>query len=158
MLIRNMTELSKPRLLLLLIAASSASAINLPFRLLDDATPVDAARAAEITQAPSPVVVDLLLERHQQVKRGTSTIPTLLACATPCIESAVTKSTNCQVGDHMCECETNNAQVIEEGAYSCINSACGGAVVAYSRVYPCLTDKSSYFSSEVLCSLVRSVC
>ncbi|PTB76782.1 hypothetical protein M440DRAFT_1401130 [Trichoderma longibrachiatum ATCC 18648] len=114
-----------PTSLALLLFVSTASALGIRGRLADArATPVaylsSAAAPPIITPGPSPeLLADLKFARA---------VPTIPACATDCVASAVTKSTNCKLGDTLCEC--NAADVINKGAAPCVQSACGyvGAV------------------------------
>ncbi|KAL6882875.1 hypothetical protein HDV57DRAFT_463046 [Trichoderma longibrachiatum] len=116
-----------PTSLALLLFVSTASALGIRGRLADArATPVaylsSAAAPPIITPGPSPeLLADLKFARA---------VPTIPACATDCVASAVTKSTNCKLGDTLCEC--NAADVINKGAAPCVQSACGyvGAVQA----------------------------
>jgi hypothetical protein len=98
---------------ILLSIVSSASVLNPRFPLFDDTSPAHAAREAGITQAPSPALVN-----HNLAGRA-SPIPTLLSCATPCIQSVLT---NCQFGDYSCECESVNLGIIEINAYPCLEN------------------------------------
>ncbi|EGR46781.1 uncharacterized protein TRIREDRAFT_122941 [Trichoderma reesei QM6a] len=116
-----------PTSLALLLFVSTASALHIRGRPADaQATPVahllKAAAPPIITPGPSP---ELLAELNFP-----RAVPTIPACATDCVASAVTKSTNCKLGDTLCEC--NAADVINKGAAPCVQSACGyvGAVQA----------------------------
>lgn len=103
-----------------LLFASSSSALHIRARQADTLpTPVahlsNGAAAAFITPGPSlDLVGELMLARA---------LPTIPACATACIASAVTRLTNCKLGDTRCEC--NNASAVNSGAAVCVNSACG---------------------------------
>ncbi|OWT42637.1 CFEM domain-containing protein [Pochonia chlamydosporia 170] len=68
-----------------------------------------------VTAAPSPDQVNKRLEKRTAIVNS---------CATGCIASAVTKSTECKLGDTACECEPVNASAVLWGAFSCIESAC----------------------------------
>ncbi|KAH0491694.1 hypothetical protein TgHK011_003110 [Trichoderma gracile] len=116
-----------PKSIALLLFVSTASALHIRGRPADaQATPVahplNAAAPPIITPGPSP---ELLAELN-----FARAVPTIPACATDCVASAVTKSTNCKLGDTLCEC--NAADVVNKGAAPCVQSACGyvGAVQA----------------------------
>ncbi|KAL7816122.1 hypothetical protein V8C26DRAFT_92451 [Trichoderma gracile] len=118
---------SLPKSIALLLFVSTASALHIRGRPADaQATPVayplNAAAPPIITPGPSP---ELLAELN-----FARAVPTIPACATDCVASAVTKSTNCKLGDTLCEC--NAADVVNKGAAPCVQSACGyvGAVQA----------------------------
>lgn len=108
-----------------LLFATSSSALHIRPRLDANPTPIadlsNGAAAAVITPAPS---LDILGD----LKFARAALPSIPACATSCVASAVTKSTNCKLGDYKCEC--NFATVINQGAAACVQSACGyiGAV------------------------------
>lgn len=72
-----------------------------------------------ITAAPSPDLVNGRLEKRTAIVNS---------CATACIASAVTKSTECKLGDTACECQPLNANAILLGAFNCIEAACGAFV------------------------------
>lgn len=102
-----------------LLLATTSSALHVRPRLDTHPTPVanlpNAAAPATITAAPSlGILGDLKFARA---------LPTLPSCATSCVASAVTKSTDCKLGDYQCEC--NFATVINQGAATCVQSACG---------------------------------
>ncbi|KAK1995976.1 hypothetical protein LX36DRAFT_134376 [Colletotrichum falcatum] len=46
-------------------------------------------------------------------------------CAQPCLNDAVTKATNCKVGDYSCTCLSENKANIQSAATSCVIAACG---------------------------------
>lgn len=102
-----------------LLLTTTSSALHVRPRLDTYPTPVanlpNAAAPATITAAPSlDILGDLKFARA---------LPTLPSCATSCVASAVTKSTDCKLGDYQCEC--NFATVINQGAATCVQSACG---------------------------------
>ena len=96
-----------------------AAAVGLKLSVQELGIPAATLETADalVTAAPSPEVVELRL-----AKKAVATTP---SCAYSCIASAITKSTNCQVGDHVCECATTNAYLILYGAYYCVLQACG---------------------------------
>ncbi len=103
--------------LLLFLVAVGTAAYKVPaFDLQDPAVP-------KITQAPSVEALDLRL-RHELAPR------TFQSCATPCLDSAITKSTTCSLGDSACECQSLNAEIIYIAAYTCVTNACGYLVAA----------------------------
>lgn len=121
-----------------LLLATSSSALHVRPRLDTYPTPVAdlsniAAAAATITAAPS---LDILGD----LKFARAALPAIPPCATSCIASAVTKSTNCKLGDYQCEC--NYATVINQGAAPCVQSACGfdGALRKWTRKAFCGHD------------------
>ncbi|KAL6866738.1 hypothetical protein J3F83DRAFT_122644 [Trichoderma novae-zelandiae] len=113
--------------LALLLFLPTTSALHIRGRPADaHATPVahlsTAAAPPIITPGPSPeLLADLKFARA---------LPTIPACATECIASAIIKSTNCKLGDTSCECKS--ADVVNTAAATCVQSACGyvGAVQA----------------------------
>lgn len=118
-------------LLVCSLLATGSSALHVRPRLDTYPTPVAdlsnaAAAAAAITAAPS---LDILGD----LKFARAVLPSIPACATSCVASAVTKSTNCKLGDYQCEC--NYATVINQGAAPCVQSACGfdGALRKWTR-------------------------
>ncbi|KAK3942333.1 hypothetical protein QBC46DRAFT_426806 [Diplogelasinospora grovesii] len=121
-------------LIAVLGAAREAAALNLRIGVpvggglgLHDTTPAAFAPAhPEITQAPSPKALDLQLRGAMLSPRAA----TGMDCCTSCVEAAVTKSTTCSLGDHTCECQSANADLIYIGAYGCVMNC--GVVVANS--------------------------
>lgn len=116
-----------------LLLATSSSALHVRPRLDAYPTPLvgrPSAAAAAITAAPS---LDILGD----LKFARAALPTLPPCATDCVASAVTKSTNCKLGDYKCEC--NSATIINQGAAPCVQSACGfvGALRKWARNTTC---------------------
>ncbi|KAL7900646.1 hypothetical protein HDV63DRAFT_369243 [Trichoderma sp. SZMC 28014] len=107
-------------LLVYSILATTSSALHVRPRLDAYPTPVanlpNAAAPATITAAP-------YIDNLGDLKFARAALPTLPACATSCVASAVTKSTDCKLGDYQCEC--NFATVINQGAAPCVQSACG---------------------------------
>lgn len=107
-------------LLVYSILATTSSALHVRPRLDTYPTPVanlpNAAAPATITAAP-------YLDNLGDLKFARAALPTLPSCATSCVASAVTKSTDCKLGDYQCEC--NFATVINQGAAPCVQSACG---------------------------------
>lgn len=105
-------------LLVCSLLATSSSALHVRPRLDTYPTPAanlpNAAAPAAITAAPSLKLGDLKFARA---------LPTFPSCATSCVASAITKSTDCKLGDYQCEC--NFATVINQGAATCVQSACG---------------------------------
>ncbi|UKZ72037.1 uncharacterized protein TrAtP1_012974 [Trichoderma atroviride] len=106
-------------LLVCSLLATTSSALHVRPRLDVYPTPVanlpNAAAPATITAAPPlDILGDLKFARA---------LPTIPSCATSCVASAVTKSTDCKLGDYQCEC--NFATVINQGAASCVQTACG---------------------------------
>ena len=96
----------------------------------------------QITAAPSP---ELVKKRLGQLVQRSVIINT---CATDCIASAVTKSTDCSIGDYGCECLKENQQVIFYGALNCIEEVCG-AIEANCK---------SNFSLAQICAYAFLVC
>ena len=74
----------------------------------------------KVTAAPSPPLRDLRFHRRADGAQ----------CASSCVLSAVTKSTNCRVDDYACGCIPENASKIGFGAEPCIVVTCGYAVYA----------------------------
>ncbi|KAL7948554.1 hypothetical protein V8C42DRAFT_342578 [Trichoderma barbatum] len=111
-----------------LLFASSSSALHIRAHQADVLpTPVahlpNAVAAAVITPGPSlDSVGDLRLARALSIP----------ACATSCVASAVTKSTNCKLGDTVCEC--NSMIFINSVAAPCVQSACGFVGAAQAQV------------------------
>lgn len=54
-----------------------------------------------------------------------ATAISLPTCAIACIEQAVTTETNCAASDLVCQCNPDNASLIQGEATSCILDACG---------------------------------
>lgn len=113
-----------------LLLATTSSALHVRPRLDTYPTPVadlpNAAAPATITAAPS---LDILGD----LKFARAALPTLPPCAATCVASAITKLTDCTLGDYQCEC--NWATVINQGASTCVQSACGldGALRKWTR-------------------------
>ncbi|AEO71889.1 uncharacterized protein THITE_2171733, partial [Thermothielavioides terrestris NRRL 8126] len=83
---------------------------------------------ALVTQAPSARALEQQLRAYANLQaRSTIGLP-VQSCAVACINSVVTKSTLCSIGDVACECRTENALIIEDGALACVFQACGPAV------------------------------
>jgi hypothetical protein len=79
--------------------------------------PVEASHP-QVTAAPSPHLLDLRFQRRADG----------LQCASSCVTSAVTKSTDCRADDYACGCLPSNAMKIAYGAEPCIINTCGYAV------------------------------
>ncbi|SPQ27125.1 f2245939-f2a3-44d7-be40-26852cd136cc [Thermothielavioides terrestris] len=83
---------------------------------------------ALVTQAPSARALELQLRAYANLQARSTTGFPVQSCAVACINSVVTKSTLCSLGDIACECQTENALIIEDGALACVFEACGPAV------------------------------
>jgi hypothetical protein len=79
-----------------------------------------AALLPRITSAPLPETVELRLAKRQST--DDFRIPD---CATSCLSSAVINHTNCELFEHLCTCDDQNALQIYAAAEPCLDKACG---------------------------------
>jgi len=87
-----------------------------------DAKPPGAPRGMlpRITGAPLPKTVELRLAKRQST--DDFRVPD---CATSCLSSAVINHTNCELFEHLCTCDDENALQIYAAAEPCLDKACG---------------------------------
>ncbi|RFU78545.1 hypothetical protein TARUN_3675 [Trichoderma arundinaceum] len=126
----NMQNLPTSLLLLVssILFATSSSALHIRARL--DVYPTPIAELSNVVAAPI-ITPAPTLDSLGDLKFARQAIPSIPACATSCIASAVTKSTNCKLGDYKCEC--NSATIINRGAAPCVQSACGYIVALQAQ-------------------------
>lgn len=86
-----------------------------------------AARAApanaRITEAPSAHALELRLRAAAGLEPRATSLR-IQTCATSCINSVVTKWTQCSLGDYACECQQKNSLIIQDNAMYCVEMAC----------------------------------
>ncbi|KAH8909485.1 hypothetical protein BR93DRAFT_393480 [Coniochaeta sp. PMI_546] len=153
-----MTMATLPLSLVLILSALCSPAVALKPRFhaaQRDATAVSPSSRASITEAPSQAAVDLRLRYAADALERRVEL-SIDSCATACINAAVTKSTNCKVGDWSCECSETNQAYIEAGALSCVYQRCGYAVGAnvFSEAADfCLSFNNGEYSTDATTSV-----
>jgi len=120
-------RLSLSLALLTTLLSSPAAGLKPRFKAVEEHQPsATSPSEAIITEGPSQAAVDLRLRYATEALERRVDL-SIDSCASACINAAVTKSTNCKVGDWSCECSQTNQAYIEAGALSCVYQRCGYA-------------------------------
>lgn len=106
----------------------------------------------EITAGPALEAVDWLLRKRDDADAN---------CASSCFIDAITKSTNCIVGDYACQCQGKSATAIAIGADACMFDYCGYTIEAgqfsLARTYSACSSGTDIRISAAL-SAASSIC